>query len=104
MRQAGQGAVGDHGQIFELKAPLRLPGKRNHDAELEVTHAGVSLQLGIEGRRQQGEGAHQLEPGTPLAAAQPPQGLGRLRAWIRSGNKLTLQLLMIECTQLEASS
>jgi hypothetical protein len=58
-----------------------------------VTHAGVSLQLGIEGRRQQGEGAHQLEPGTPLVMVQPSDWLGRPGAPILSWNKLTLQVL-----------
>jgi hypothetical protein len=48
MRQARQGAVGDHGQVLELKTPLRLTGKRDQDLELEVRHAGLSLQLGVE--------------------------------------------------------
>jgi len=43
-----------------LNAPVRLPGYGHHDLELEVTHAGLSLQLGVQGRRQQGEGADQL--------------------------------------------
>jgi len=69
MRQAREGAVGEHGQVFELNAPVRLPGKRHQDFELEVTHAGVSLQLGVEGCRQQREGADQLKPGAPLTMA-----------------------------------
>ncbi len=93
MRQPRQGAVGDCGQLFELKLPARLPGKRRHDAELEVTDAGFSLQLGIEGCRQQGEGAHELEPSTPLVMVQPADWLGRLHARILSRNKLTLQVL-----------
>jgi hypothetical protein len=43
-----------------LQAPARLPGERRHDAELEVTHARLSLQLRIEGGRQQRKGADQL--------------------------------------------
>ncbi len=76
MRQPRQGAVGDDGQVFELKAPVRLPGKRHHDFELEVTHAGVSLQLGVEGCRQQGEGADQLKPSAPLVMVQRSERLG----------------------------
>src|SRR2546422_5612487 len=87
MRQPRRGAVGDHRQIFELKAPVGLPGKRHHDAELEVTHAGVSLQLGIEGCRQQGEGADKLKPSTPLVMVQPAERPGRLEARISSQNK-----------------
>jgi hypothetical protein len=94
MRQARQGAVGDHGQLFELKPAVRLPGQGRHDAELEVTHAGLSLQLRIEGCREKGEGADQLEPGTPLVMVQPPEWLGGFAARILCRNKLTLQVLV----------
>jgi len=94
MRQPGQGAVGYHGQVFELKLPIRLPGKRRHDSELEVAHAGVALQLGIERCRQKCEGAHQLKPSTPLVVVQPSDWLGRLGGGILSRNRLTLQVLI----------
>src|SRR3989442_7263720 len=94
MRQPGQRAVGDHRQVFELKAPARLAGQRHHDSELEVAHARLPLQLGVEGGRQQGDCAQQLEPGAPLAMAQPPEPLGGPRAWLWRRNKLTLQLLI----------
>ena len=83
MRQARQGAVGEHGQVFELKPPVPLTRKRNHDLELEVTHPGVSLQLRVQGCRQQSEGGDELEPGAPFTMVQ------RLE-W----NKLTLQVLL----------
>ena len=76
MRQARQRAVGDQRQVFELNAPVRLPGYGHHDLELEVTHAGLSLQLGVQGRRQQGEGADQLKPSAPLTMVQRSEWLG----------------------------
>ena len=75
---------------------------RAHDAELEMTHAGISLQLGVEGRGQQGEGADQLKPSTPLVVVQPSERLGPLWAPFLFGNKLTLQPLI--GYQLEAST
>jgi len=70
MRQPRQRAIGDDSQVLELQPPAGLPGKPRHDAELEVTHARLSLELGIEGRRQQGEGGNQLKPRTPLVMVQ----------------------------------
>jgi hypothetical protein len=63
VRQARQGAVGDHGQVFELQSPAGLPGRRHHHFELEMSHSGMSLQLGVEGSRQQCvEGLLRLDP------------------------------------------
>ena len=70
MRQPGERAIGDYSQVFELQSPTRLPRKRCHDAELEVTHARLSLELGIEGGREQGESGDQLKPSTPLVMIQ----------------------------------
>ena len=63
-------SVGEHGQVLELKAAVRLPRKGDHHFEFEVTHAGFSLQLGVKGCRQQREGADQLQPSAPFAMAQ----------------------------------
>src|SRR5258708_27358043 len=101
MRQPRQRTVRDHGQVFELKAAARLPGKRSHDAELEMTHPGFALQRGIDRRRQERERGHQMKPCAPLAVVQPPERLWRLGG-IRLRNKLTLQALL--GYQLEAST
>jgi hypothetical protein len=77
-----------------LKPSIWLPGQRHQDDELKVTHADFSLQLGIEGTRQQSEGADELQPSTPLALAQPSNRVGGLDAGVSFGNKLTLQLLV----------
>ena len=70
MRQPRQRAIGDDSKVLELEPPARLPGKRRHDAELEVTHARLSLELRVEGGRQQGESGDQLKPRTPLVMVQ----------------------------------
>src|SRR5438445_4708450 len=93
MRQARQGAVSDHGQVLELKTSLRLTGQRDQDLELEVRHARLSLQLGVEGCRQQGEGPDQLKPSAPLTMVQRAERPGWRGARISSWNKLTLQVL-----------
>src|SRR5216683_3155050 len=53
-----------------------------------MTHAGFSLQLGINRSRQQGECGQQVEPCAPLVVVQPP-------GWLGGWNKLTLQLIQI---------
>src|SRR2546422_9934013 len=57
-----------------------------------MTHAGFSLQLGINRRRQQGERGQQVEPCAPFVVVQPP-------GWLRGWNKLTLQ--RIQTTNLK---
>ena len=77
----------------QIARAVPLLEERRHDAELEVTHARLSLQLGIEGCRQQGKGANKLKPGTPLVMVQQSEWLGRLGARISLWNRLTLQAL-----------
>ena len=72
---------------------IRLTGKRDQDLELEVRHARLSLQLGVEGCRQQGEGPDQLKPSAPLTMVQRAERPGWQGARISSWNKLTLQVL-----------
>src|ERR1700730_18532646 len=92
VRQSREGAVGDYGQLLELKPSIWLPGQRHQDDELEVTHAGLSLQLRIQGSRQQSEAADQLQPRTTLALAQPSNLVGGRDARVSFANKLTFQL------------
>src|SRR5229473_2929062 len=59
-----------------------------------MTHAGFSLQLGINRRRQQSECGQQVEPCAPFVVVQPPDRLG---GW----NKLTLQLIQTSNLKLQ---
>src|SRR5260370_37586010 len=59
-----------------------------------MTHAGLSLQLGINRRRQQGECGQQVEPCAPLVVVQPP-------GWLGGWNNLTLQLIQTNNLKLQ---
>src|SRR6266852_3083385 len=59
-----------------------------------MTHAGFSLQLGINCRRQQGECGQQVEPCAPFVVVQPP-------GWLGGWNKLTLQLIQTNNLKLQ---
>src|SRR2546427_508344 len=59
-----------------------------------MTHAGYSLQLGINRRRQQGECGQQVEPCAPFVVVQPP-------GWLGGWNKLTLQLIQTNNLKLQ---
>src|SRR6266852_8968091 len=59
-----------------------------------MTHAGFSLQLGIDRRRQQCECGQQVEPCAPFVVVQPP-------GWLGGRNKLTLQLIQTNNLKLQ---